>query len=372
MKGYIRKRGNKWSYTVDIGKNADGKRKQKTKSGFNTKKEATAAMNELIYELNKGVWIEPRDLLLKEFAIDWLDNHKHHLRDTTLVQYDLKIKNWIIPILGKMKVQDIKPIHVEKFSKKLLETLKPDTAHKAFSIAKMIMKHAVELELINRNPFDKVSIKKKKRKVDTWTFEELNHFLKTVKEHDEFYYSIFSLTAYTGLRKGEVLGIKRSNVDLKNNKIKITQSIAETKEKGVYISELKTPSSYRDIPIDPFITSILKEQIKKNKGMRVKFGPEYKDYDLVFCHPDGELFRPTSLNRPFRKFIELAKVPYIRFHDMRHTHATLLLELGVNPKSVADRLGHSNVKTTLDVYSHPSMNIQSEAAELFSEKVRKA
>ncbi len=372
MKGYVRKRGNKWSYTVDIGKDQTGKRKQKTKSGFDTKKEATKSMNELIYELNKGVWIEPKNIKLKEFSTDWIEKHRHHLRDTTLEQYDSKIKKWIIPLIGSMKVQDIKPIHAQNFSKKLLEHLKPDTAHKVFSIVKMIMNYAVDIELINKNPFNKVQIKTKKKKVTTWTFDELNNFLNVVQQHDLFYYRVFATAAFTGLRKGEVLGLKQSNVDLKNNKMIITQSIAETKEKGAFISELKTPSSYRQIAIDPFVTSILNEQIEKNNEMRTKFGEEYKDYDLIFCHLDGLMRRPTSLNRPFRKFIELANVPYIRFHDMRHTHATLLLELGVNPKSVADRLGHSNVKTTLDVYSHPSIDIQSDAAILFSNTARKS
>lgn len=373
MKGYVRKRGNKWSYTVDIGRDSQNKRKQKTKSGFNTKKEATAAMNEVIYELNKGTWIDSNEILLKDFALEWIDGHQNKIRDTTADQYHSKIKNYIIPMLGHYKLQDLKPIHGEIFSKELLKVTGPGTADKIYSVTKLILNRAVTLEIINKNPFLKASvIKVKKKKMETWTFEELNHFLSVVKNKDSFYHNVFAIAAFTGLRKGEVLGLRRSDVDLKNNKITITQSIAETKKEGVHISRLKTPSSYRQVAIDSFVTSILKEQIKKNNEMRIKFGPEYKDYDLVFCHLDGEIYRPSSLNRPFRKYIDLAGVPYIRFHDMRHTHATLLLELKVNPKIVADRLGHSSVKITLDTYSHPSMEIQSDVADLFSKSTRKA
>lgn len=373
MKGYVRKRGNKWSYTVDIGRDPiTGKRKQKTKSGFKTKKEAEQSLNEFLYEYSKGTWIEPQKITVKEFALEWIENYQHQLRSTTAEQYKNKITNWIIPLIGHYRLQDLKPIHAQSFINKLLEKLVPSTAHKIHAIAKLMLKHAVNMELIPKNPFSNVTIKDIKKKVETWTFEELDHFLKVVKKYDDFYYGVFAVASYTGLRKGEVLGLTRSNVDFKNNKIIIKQSVAETKEKGVYLDELKTPSSYRHVAIDSFVSSILKERIKKNNEMKLKLGKEYQDNDLIFCHLDGVMYRPTSLNRPFRKFIELSGVAKIRFHDLRHTHATLLLELSVNPKIVADRLGHSSVKITLDTYTHASLEIQSDVANLFSKKARKA
>lgn len=374
MKGYVRKRGNKWSFTVDVGRNPmTGKRKQKTKSGFNTKKEATSALNEFIYEVNKGTWIEPQNILFKDFSTEWYENYKHRLRDTTAEQYESKIRTWINPLIGNFKVQEIKPVHAQTFSKNLLSNMEQSTAYKIYAIAKLIMKHAVDLEIISKNPLNNISmIKDKKKKVSTWNFDDLKHFLKVVKKHDEFYYRVFATAAYTGMRKGEVLGLRKSDVDFNKNLISINQSISETKKEGVQISDLKTPSSYRQVAIDNLVSSILKEQIKKNNEMKIKIGSHFKDNDLIFCHTDGIPFRPSSMNRPFKRFIELSGVPYIRFHDMRHTHATLLLELGVNPKIVADRLGHSSVKITLDTYSHPSMDIQADIADLFSKKVQKA
>lgn len=373
MRGYVRKRGSKWSYTVDVGKDPiTGKRKQKTKGGFESEKEAESALNETIYELNKGIYIEPQKILMKDFALDWYESHKHNLRATTSEQYDVKIRKWIIPVLGHYRVQDIKPVHGQMLIKKLLTDLKPDTAHKIIAITKMILAHAVDLEIIIKNPFAKTTIRKPKRDVETWSFDDLKHFLNVVKRYDLFYYGVFAVAAYTGMRKGEVLGLTKSAVDFDNNKIIIKQSVAETKEKGVYLDKVKTPSSYRHVAIDSFVSSILREQIKKNNEMKMKFGPDYQDNDLVFCHKDGLIFRPTSLNRPFRRFIERSGVPYIRFHDLRHTHATLLLEMKTNPKIVADRLGHSSVKITLDTYSHTSLDMQSDIADQFSKRVRKA
>ena len=232
MKGYVRKRGNKWSFTVDMPRDPiTGKRKQKTAGGFNTKKEAESELNQFLYEINKGTWIEPADVTVKEYASDWLEGYQYSLRDTTAEQYASKVKNWIIPLLGNYKIQDVKPIHAQTFSKKLLNEMEPSTAHKIYSITKLIFKHAVQMELISRNPFENVSlIKDKKKKVNTWSFEELKHFLSVVKKYDMFYYNLFTLAAYTGMRKGELLGLRRSNVDLTNNVISIKQSISETKK----------------------------------------------------------------------------------------------------------------------------------------------
>jgi integrase len=371
MKGYVRKRGNKWSYTVDIGRDPiTGRRKQKTKSGFKTKKEAEHSLNELLYEYSKGTYIEPQKITVQEIAQEWLGHYKHQLRLTTAEQYESKMNKWILPLIGHYKLQDLKPIHAQAFVNQLLESLESSSAHKVLAITKLILKYAVQMELIPKNPFLNISVKDQKRKVNTWTFDELEHFLKVVKKNDEFYYRIFAVAAYTGLRKGEILALSRSNINFAHNKIVVKQSIAETKEKGVYIDELKTPSSYRLVAFDSFVSSILKEQIKKNNEMKLKLGSDYQDQDLLFCHPDGVIYRPTNLNRPFKKYIELSGVPKIRFHDLRHTHATLLLELSVNPKIVADRLGHSTVKITLDTYSHASLEIQSDVAQIFSKRAR--
>ncbi|WP_165786655.1 site-specific integrase [Heyndrickxia camelliae] len=374
MRGYVRKRGNKWSYTVDIGKDPiTGKRKQKTKSGFDTEKEAETALNEIIYELNKGIWIAPQDIKLKDFAEDWIKMHRHKLRATTAEQYHLKIKNWIVPLLGNYKIQDLKPIHAQKFSAQLLEKMQENTAHKIYSITKMIMNHAVDLEIINKNPFKNINlIKQKKGKVSTWTFDDLEHFLKVTKRYSNFYYRLFATAAYTGLRKGELLALTKDDIDFEKKFIKVCKSMYSTKEEGVQIGELKTSSSFRKVAIDDVVASILKEQIAKNNEMKLKLGKEYNDSKLIFCHPDGMYYHPTSLGRIMNKYIELSGVKQIRFHDLRHTHATLLLELGVNPKVVADRLGHASVKITLDTYSHVSLDLQSDVAETFSKRIKKA
>jgi integrase len=274
MKGYVRKRGNKWSYTVDIGNDPiTGKRKQKSKSGFNSPKEAEKALNEVIYEVNKGIYIEPQKMLLRDFALEWFDMYKHRLRDTTVPNYKSNIDKWILPFLGHYKLQDLKPIHAQKFTNHLLSHLKDSAAQKVYTITKQILNHAVNLEILNKNPFQNITIpRKNKKEVVTWSFDELNQFLNTVKKYDELYFGIFAVAAFTGLRKGEVLGLNRFNCDLDNQIITIDKSVAETKQKGVYLDRVKTPSSNRKVAIDDFVVSILKQQIAKNNWYQKKLG----------------------------------------------------------------------------------------------------
>lgn len=373
MKGYVRKRGKTWSYTVDIGRDpVTNKRKQKTKSGFKTKKEAEKALNELNYEIGNGLWIEPTKITFTEFANEFLVSHKPNIRQVTFERYASTVKRQLIPFFGNMKLQDLKPIHGQKFKDEYIKKYKVSTMRKTITFLKQILNHAVELELINKNPFEKLSVSaKRKSSLHVWTAAQLNKFLAAAKEYDRFYYNVFAFAAFTGMRKGEVLGLARMNIDFSNNVITLKQSVVESQD-GIKLSLLKNESSYRQIAINDVCVEVLKSQIERNQQYKKLFKKEYQDNGLIFCKENGSIFRPTNLNRHFRKICKLAGVPEIRIHDLRHTHATILLELKVNPKLVADRLGHSSIKMTLDTYSHSSISMQSNVAELFEKRVKES
>lgn len=372
MKGYVRKRGKTWSYTVDIGRDpVTNKRKQKTKSGFKTKKEAEKALTEVNYEIEKGIWLEPSDITFNEIAEKWFSTHKRNLKETTAESYENLLNKHIYPYFKNVKIQNLKPIHGQSFVDKLLENLKPTSVEKILLLVKMTLDYAVNLEIIFKSPFKKISMPRKKTNKDkrTWTFEELNRFNKVAKETDVFYHNLFAFAGFTGMRKSEILGIKRMDIDFKNAKLSVKQSVEETKEHGLRLSRLKTPSAYRIVALDAHCISILKNQIDRNNEYKDLFEERYNDYGLIFCKENGDLIRPTNVNKKFRQLIKLAKVPYIRIHDLRHTHATLLMELNTNPKIVADRLGHASVQVTLDTYSHSSLSMQSNVVELFAKKI---
>lgn len=368
MKGYIRKRGKSYSYTVDVGRDPDtGKRLQKTKGGFKTKKEAQEALNSLVYEVNKGSYIINKDSTFEEYAWEWFRNKKHRLRPTTAEQYETKIRKWLIPMIGNVKLQELTPMHGTRMVHQLLEHMKPSTASKNFFIANYILNDAVKFELISKNPFRHIPRPKEDdNEINTWSFEDIKKITNIRTEEDKFYVNVIKMAVFTGMRKGEILGLRRQDVNFEEMKIYVRQSVSETKETSVKIGALKTKTSKRQLAIDKNIAFIIKDQIKRNNEFKLFFGQAYQDNDLIFCKEDGSPFRPSSINRPFSRIIKKTGVPVIRFHDLRHTHATLMLELGINPKMVADRLGHSTVKITLDTYTHVTSDVQAKAMETFT------
>ncbi|MGF6951921.1 integrase [Neobacillus sp. B4I6] len=373
MKGYFRKRGDKWSFTIDIGRDpATGKRTQKTKSGFKTKKAAQEACAELITELSKGVFVDSKDLLLKDLVEEWLDLSKVRVRDTTFKNYFRAANTRIIPALGQMKVKEINHSTIQKYINELIEEgLTPRYIEYLFTIINGATEHAVKTERLMKNPLQHVEVPRARRRDQTtWTIEEVNRFLHFAKFDSAIYYMVLKIAIHTGMRRGEVLGLRWQDVDLQEQKISVTQSLVYDDE-GFRFSDLKTASSKRLISIDDDLTAELKRYKAQQNQFKLALGSEYHDMDLVCCREDGRPIYPRTLATHFDALIKKASVPKIRLHDLRHTHATILLKLGENPKIVSERLGHSTVTMTLDTYSHVTPDMQKNTADKFGNALQK-
>lgn len=373
MKGYYRKRGNTWSYTVDIGKDLTGKRQQRTKSGFKTKKEAQQSANELMNQLNKGINITSSGQLLNEYLYSWLETYaKRKVRETTFTNYKRAIDSRIIPFLGNYRLNEITMQHGESFVNHLLEeNLSPRYIEYLMVLLKGALDRAVLWELIIKNPLKHIEIPRDRRKkgLSVWSQDEVNTFLLHAKFGDYMYYALFLLTLYTGMRRGEVLGLRWQDVDLENKKVKVEQTLIYD-EKGFRFGEPKTESSKRQIAIDDYVCQELKRHKKNQNEFKLLLGGGYEDYGLVFANHEGKPIYPRNLTDHFNRAIKKASVPRIRFHDLRHTHATLLMKMGENPKIVSERLGHSKINTTLDVYSHVTSDMQESTATKFGDFLR--
>src|SRR5699024_8366179 len=158
---------------------------------------------------------------------------------------------------------------------------------------------------------------------------------------------IYHLALYTGMRKGEILGLKWSDIDFINNKIKVMRSYSKTG-----FSEGKTNNARRVIDVDEETINYLISRKKIVSENKLKMGKDYNDMDLIICRATGDPVDVRNVNRRFDKFVERSKLPKIRFHDMRHTHATLMLKMGVPVKVVSERLGHGTIELTLNTYTH--------------------
>lgn len=370
MNGYFRKRGNKWSFTVDIGRDIQtNKRKQKTVSGFKTKKEAEKACNELIHLMNTGLYVNESKQKVSEFFDYWLDVYVvPNLRKRTIENYQRSINNYIKKELGNYELKNLKLTTIQKFIKKLQDKgLSNYTIKSTYIVLKTGLTHAVKWDLLSRNPMDKMSVPKiKKTPRETWTFDQVNQFLQVTKDRHPHYHVAFLLAIYTGMRKSEILGLQWKNVDLKNRTISVEQTLLETSGQGYSFDDVKSDSSRRTISIDDFLTSELRKHKKLEMETKLKLGPEFTDMGLVVSTHKGTPMNQRSISSEFYLVRDRLELPKIRFHDLRHTHATLLLKLGENVKVISERLGHSSVNITLDVYAHAMPDMQKSAADNFS------
>ncbi len=371
MKGYIRKRGAKWSYTVDIGKDPrTGKRKQKSKSGFKTKKQAQAALAELVNNVEKGAHIEPSKTKFKDFAIDYLNkNYKNRVKASTFDRVNSIILKQIIPWFGNIELKNIDQFTIHDFyNEKIKEGFSSSYIQRMHEMIRMLVKVAYKWDLISKDISSMIEPPKLKRKeMNVWTVDQVRAFLKHTK-HSR-YHPVFFLAAYTGMRKGEILGLSWDDIDFESKTLRIKKTLYKI-ESGYLLQEPKTRDSIRTIYLDDDLIRVLRKQKVKQNLERLKYGNVYKEHNMVFAQETGEFVFPSAVNALFTRFTKQLGLPRIRFHDLRHTHATILLSMGVNPKIVANRLGHSSVKITLDTYSHVLPEMKQDVSEQFSKMMK--
>ncbi|MFC0188433.1 tyrosine-type recombinase/integrase [Fictibacillus aquaticus] len=358
MKGYYRKRGNRWSFTVDIGKDSKtGKRKQKTLSGFPTKKEAQKAAAELIAKIESGNFINPSKTELRTFLIDFVENqYKPNVRSNTWKRAEVIVNNHLVPSLGHLKLKDIKPAHIQNyFTEKLEAGLSANYINIMNQLLKKALDVAVKWELIEKNPAQVVQAPKRfKSKFDVWTTQEAQDFLSHMK--GKKYYPVYLLAIYTGMRKGELIALRWQDISLDNETLQVNRTFVFTDYKPSF-NEPKTASSIRTIHLPTLVLQELKRLLVKAKEQKLSRGELWASSDLLFTTRTGNVVMPNQIQKDFAKACESLCLKRIRFHDLRHTHATMLLQMGVHPKVVSERLGHSSIQITLDTYSHvlPSM-----------------
>ncbi|GAF14889.1 integrase [Bacillus sp. JCM 19046] len=372
MKGYFRKRGNTWSFTIDIGRDpATGKRLQRTKGGFKTKKEAQNHCASLIDQLNKGVSFDNEHVKVGEFIDHWLEHvAKRKVTERTLLNYSRVLNKRIRPHLQEMKLKELKLHHGQALVSKMLEEEKSERyIEYAFTCFRNVLNYAVKSEILVKSPLEHLELPRPRRaQISTWTAEEIKRFMQFSQVENPIYMIPLYIAAHTGMRRGEVLGLQWDHVDLIRKKISVEFSLAYDEPNHKFIlTEPKTQSSYRQITIDDNLVNVLKEHRKRQLKMHDLFGNKNDDWNLVCANHDGGPLYGRMVAHHFDQVAKKAGLNKIRIHDLRHSHATLLLRMGVNPKIVSERLGHSSIKMTLDVYSHVTEDMQEKTADMIGD-----
>ena len=222
---------------------------------------------------------------------------------------------------------------------------------------------AVRWDRLLRNPCDAADPPRlggtKEEKTQAWTSQELRQFLEAVK--NDRLYPLWLTLAMTGMRRGEALALRWTDVDLERARLSVRRSLVPING-TVEVHEPKTSRGRRLVALDPFTVSVLRAWSRRQKEERLEWGPAWTDSGLLFTRADGKLIHPERVSKAFRAAVKKTGLPQIHLHDLRHTHATLALEAGVHPKVVSDRLGHATVAITLDIYSHAIPALSEEAA----------
>lgn len=336
-----------------------GKERRTTRRGFKTMKEAKQAERNLLLDVEENGLPSNqsdgfRDPTFEELASLWLENYKTTVKPSTFENVRVKVEKMTEEHFKELKLKKITVAYCQRV---VIELSKSYVLYNHYlSVINRIFKYAVLMDILDSNPFDKV-IKPKSRQVQRkgnfLTKEELKEFLKLAQNATlSYFFPLVHLMAYTGLRQGEAIALKWSDIDFEDKKITVNKTAVRIKEKQS-LQTPKTKNSKRVISIDPNTLSILKNWKRDQIKIYFKNGKHFEgDDNFIFTNQRGDWVHIHNFIPYFKRFVTDHGLKPITPHGLRHTHASLLFSAGVEPKNISDRLGHSTVQITLDLYTH--------------------
>lgn len=338
-----------------------------------TKKEVLDKLTRAMAELQQGTFVEPTRLTFGEWLQVWLEEYKKPaVRPSTWASYEQTIRNHLEPALGHVPLQQLRPELLQRlYNQKLAEGLSNRTVHLIHTVAHAALKQAVKNGLVGRNVAEATSPPGVgKGEIRVLSLEEQHRFLEVAKENR--LYPAFLLALASGLRLGELLGLRWQDVDWQRGGISINQALQRVRgRKGqkTYLAFLppKTKAGRRFIPLPEEALKALKRWKATQAEEKLAAGPLWEEHGLVFTTEHGRPIDPRNFTRKFYNLVKKAGTEHFNFHALRHTFATRLLELGEHPKVVQELLGDSQITVVLDTYSHVLPHIKEQAAARLNE-----
>lgn len=373
MKGTVRRRGAGWEYYYRELDPGTGRWRQRSKGGFSTRAEATAALRAVLHTMDRGAYVSPTRMTVREYLEErWLPAITMTVRPSTHASYARNIRLHVVPRLGAVPLQKLDPLMLNDFYLHLLTAGRVDgngglsvrSVRYVHFVLHRALRDAMRWQLLTRNVTEAADPPKEsahlRPEIRTWTPESLRTFLDGTRGDRR--HVAWLLLASTGMRRGEVLGLRWADLDPRAGQLAIRQTLV-TADMVTLFGEPKSRRSRRVAALDVTTLEALQRHRRHQLGERVALGPAYDDQDLVFARADGRPYEPDEFSREFDRKSKRIGVPRIRLHDLRHTWATLALQAGIHPKVVSERLGHSTIAITLDIYSHVTPSLQREAAD---------
>lgn len=342
-----------------------------------TRVEADQKLREARSASERGQLVQTSKQKLADYLDYWLSVKRLTIEPTTEIQYRSRIRR-IVAVLGSYPLQKLSQTHIQRFIGGLVdEGLAPGTIGLLYHVLQTALNDAVEWKLIAFNPCGRGVKLPKIEEVETVALDEVQAQALLQVVAGSSLEALVTLALATGLRYGELSGLKWSDVEWERGVLRVQRQLVFLNGIGYQERAPKTRSSRRSIVLAPFALSALSAHRTRQKAQRMQVGPTiWENRDLIFCNGKGGYLSHTTLLRHFKQVLEQAELPPMRFHDLRHSFATLLLKMRVPGKVVQELLGHSSIKTTMDKYGHVLMGMQSEAIAdlngLFSEGKRDA
>jgi integrase len=324
------------------------------------REEAERRLAVIVGDLAAGRWADPQQITVSELANDWLETVAATVRPSTLEGYGQKLRcacRWI----GGQRIARVSGRMLTDLYRRMLDRYTAQSVVHVHRVLHRMFSDAVRWQLLGRNPAAEASPPRlTRRRLDVWTAPQVSQFLEVVAEHRCG--PLFRLAVTTGMRRGELLGLRWPHVDLARGRLDVVAATVMVRGRP-QTSEPKTTSGRRRIALDPETVRLLAEHRDRQDADREFFAGSYRDGGWVFCWEDGRPWSPDWVSRQFRQSAIGCGLPPIRFHDLRHTWATMALDAGVPAKVVADRLGHAGIAITLDLYTHHSDELDRRAAD---------
>jgi integrase len=285
---------------------------------------------------------------VQSYFEQWLIEKAREVKPQTAEDYRYQLEKYVTPIIGKLELSKLTPLKVQAMCGDLADRISPQRANKCRRVLSGALSQAVRWQLIPRNPCDAVKpLKVAQTEMKLWTPEDAAQFLDSARTHRLF--ALFYLAMSTGMRRGELLGLRWEDVG--ESCLHVRQSVIEQRGR-IMITTPKTEKGARRVALSPDVLEVMRQQRERQEAERHLLGAAWPDTGLVFTSEVGTLMHPRNFTRTWHTLQTNAKVPKVKLHDLRHLHASMAIRSGVDPKVLADRLGHARASFTLDVYTH--------------------
>jgi len=372
MRGHIRQKGkNSWQIQIYTGTESDGKPHRRFETVRGRKGDAQRRLTELLSSLDKGVYVPPGRLTVAEHLHNWLEGYvKTNCSQRTFDGYQSIIERHLIPALGHIQLKHLRKQAIEAYYGKCLnlvtrERLSSRTIHHHHRVLSQALKQAVIDGYLGTNPCGLLKVKVQRKNImRTLIPAEVEVLLETAQDH--YYYPVIYTAVSTGLRQAELLGLRWRDIDLDMLSISVSQVLY--KRRGICeFKEPKTSHSRRRVAMTPKLALFLREYRAERESLYWQLGQPLSLDGLVFASVEGKPLSPNILSHEFARIVKRAGLQGVRFHDLRHTFASLMLLRGAKPKVISEALGHSSVAFTMDTYSHIIEGMQEDAMALLDE-----